>query len=76
LLIQTIAERDQDLAQALTRDWDRGRFPDAAAKTEPVVDLEPKDQLLYQWERATAYSASLANHPDRFYQLIHAANPQ
>jgi Glycosyl hydrolase family 20, catalytic domain len=75
LLIQSIAERDRDLAEALTRDWDRSRFPDAAAKREPVVDLEPKDQLLYQWERATAYSASLASHPDRFYQLIQAAKP-
>jgi hypothetical protein len=75
LLIQSIAERDRDLAEALTRDWDRSRFPDAAAKREAVVDLEPKDQLLYQWERATAYSASLAAHPDRFYQLIQAAKP-
>jgi hypothetical protein len=75
LLIQSIAERDRDLAEALTRDWDRSRFPDAAAKREPVVDLEPKDQLLYQWERATAYSSSLAAHPDRFYQLIQAAKP-
>ena len=76
LLIQSIAERDRDIAEALTRDWDRGRFPDAAAKREPVVDLEPQDQLLYQWERATAYSASLASHPNRFYQLMQAAKPQ
>jgi Glycosyl hydrolase family 20, catalytic domain len=73
LLIQSIAERDRIIAEALTRDWDRGRFPDAAAKREPVVDLEPQDQLLYQWERATAYSGSLASHPDRFYQLVQAA---
>jgi hypothetical protein len=69
-LIKNIAERDRDLAEALNRDWDRGRFPDAAAKREPVVDLEPKDQLLYQWDRATAYSGSLANDPARFYQLM------
>lgn len=48
LLIQSIAERDRDIAEALSRDWDRSRFPNAAAKREPVVDLEPKDQLLYQ----------------------------
>jgi hypothetical protein len=30
----------------------------------------PKDQLLFQWSRATTYSGSLASHPDRFYQLI------
>ncbi len=76
LLIQSIAERDRDIAEALTRDWDRGRFPDAAAKREPVVDLDPQDQLLYQWRRATAYSASLASQPDRFYQLMQAAKLQ
>jgi Glycosyl hydrolase family 20, catalytic domain len=75
LLIQSIAERDQEIAEALTRDWDRGRFPDAAAKREAVVDLQPKDQLLYQWGRATAYSASLVSRPSRFYQLIEAAKP-
>jgi hypothetical protein len=73
LLIQSIAERDQEIAEALTRDWDRGRFPDAAAKREPVVDLEPKDQMLYQWGLATAYSASLVGRPSRFYELIEAA---
>jgi hypothetical protein len=71
-LIQSIAERDRELAEALTKDWDRGRFPDSTAKLEPVFDLQPKDQLLFQWERATAYSASLASHPDRFYQLVQA----
>jgi Glycosyl hydrolase family 20, catalytic domain len=76
LLIQSIAERDRDIAGALTRDWDKGRFPDAAAKQEPVVDLEPQDQLLYQWNRAAAYSASLASQPNRFYQLIEAAKRQ
>ena len=75
LLIQSIAERDRELAEALTRDWDTGRFPDSAAKLEPVFDLQPKDQLLFQWERATAYSASLASHPDRFYQLVRRAKP-
>jgi hypothetical protein len=75
LLIQDIAERDQDLADALTKDWDKGRFPDAAAKHEPVFDLRPKDQLHYQWAQATAYSASLASHPDRFYQILQAARP-
>jgi hypothetical protein len=35
-----------------------------------LFGFEPKDQLLFQWNRATAYSGSLASHPDRFYQLI------
>jgi hypothetical protein len=70
LLIQNIAERDRALKEALSKDWDKGRFPDSAAKTEPVFGLEPKDQLLLQWDRAAAYSASLASHPDRFRQLL------
>jgi Glycosyl hydrolase family 20, catalytic domain len=72
LLIRNIAERDHALAKALTEDWDNGRPPDAPAKSEPVFGLAPKDQLLFQWRQATAYSASLASHPDRFCQLISA----
>jgi len=70
LLIQSIAQRDRELAEALTKDWDQGRFPNAEAKLEAVYGLEPKDQLLFQWKRATAYSSSLASNPDRFYRLI------
>jgi hypothetical protein len=73
LLIQSIAERDRDLAVALTKDWNNGRFPDSAAEREPVYDLQPKDQLLFQWNRAAAYSASLASHPDRFHQIMQEA---
>jgi hypothetical protein len=70
LLIQSIAERDQALAEALSQDWDKGRPADSPAKSEPLFGLAPKDQLLFQWTRATTYSASLASHSDRFYQLI------
>ena len=73
LLIQSIAARDAALAEALRKDWEEGRFRDSAARLEPVIGLEPKDQLLFQWERATAYSASLASHPDRFYQIMTSA---
>jgi hypothetical protein len=73
LSIQAIAERDAALAEALRKDWDQGRFPDSAASLEPVIDLAAKDQLLFQWERATAYSASLASHPDRFFHILSAA---
>jgi len=71
-LIRNIAERDQALAKGLSEDWDNGRPMDAPAKSEPVFGLAPKDQLLFQWRQATAYSASLASQPDRFYQLISA----
>jgi Glycosyl hydrolase family 20, catalytic domain len=74
LLIQNIAERDRALAEALSKDWDKGRFPDSAAKLEPVFGLAPKDQLLLQWQRAAAYSADLASHPDHFHQLLQRVN--
>jgi hypothetical protein len=70
LLIQAIAARDQSLADALTRDWDAGRFADAPAASQPVFDLRPKDQLLFQWKQAARYSASLAQNPDRFCALL------
>lgn len=73
MLIRNIAERDRALAQALTEDWDSGRPPDAPAKSEPIFGLAPKDQLLFQWKQAAAYSASLAAHPERFSQLLAAA---
>ena len=74
LLIQTIAERDRALGEALSRDWDKGRFPDSAAKREALFGLQPKDQLLLQWHRAAVYSANLASSPDRFLKLLEAGN--
>ena len=75
LLLQGIAVRDQALVDALSKDWDKGRFPDSAAKSELLFDLRPKDQLLLQWVQAAKYSASLASHPERFRQLLETAKP-
>jgi hypothetical protein len=69
-LIQNIAQRDRELAEKLSKDWDQGRSPDSAAKHQLLSELQPKDQLLYQWQRAAAYSADLALHSDRFHQLL------
>jgi len=76
LLICSIAERDHALAGALIKDWDNGRPADSPAGSEPVFGLAPKDQLLFQWTQAAAYSASLASHPGRFHELIAAAKPR
>ena len=70
LLIQEIAARDQALADALTHDWNMGRFADAPAASQMVTDLQPKDQMLFQWRQAARYSAELARKPDRFYTLL------
>ena len=70
LLIQGIAARDQTLADALTSDWETGRFGDAPAASQPVINLQPKDQMLFQWKQAARYSASLAENPDRFCTLL------
>ena len=72
LLIQTIADRDHSLAGKLSKDWDTGRPADSEAKAAPLYGLEPKDQLLFQWQQAANYSASLALHPERFFQLLGA----
>ncbi|HKF47942.1 MAG TPA: family 20 glycosylhydrolase [Terracidiphilus sp.] len=70
LLIQAIAARDQALADALTSDWNAGRFADAPAASQPVFGLQPKDQMLFQWKAAARYSASLAEAPDHFCALL------
>lgn len=72
-LIKDIMDRDRALAEALSNDWDQGRFSDSSAKLNPLFGFEPKDQLLLQFQRAADYSASLASHPDRFLQLLIAS---
>ncbi|MGB6691900.1 MAG: family 20 glycosylhydrolase [Terracidiphilus sp.] len=74
-LIQNIAARDKDLSERLSRDWDRGRPSDSAAKLEPLFGMQPKDQLLFTWGRASAYSASLALDPQRFFRILTANKP-
>ena len=69
-VMREIAERDRTLAEALSKEWDQGRFPDSAAKVKPLFGMQPKDQLVFAFERAADYSASLAAYPDRFVQLI------
>ncbi len=73
LLMRNIAERDRNLAQALNRDWDQGRPSNSLGKNEAIVELQPKDQLLFQWNRAAQFTADLAAHPDRSYQLLQSA---
>jgi hypothetical protein len=75
LAIKSIAERDRSLAEALSRDWDEGRFSNSEAKLEPLFGLRPKDQLVFQWQRATDYSAALASHPELFFQILRASQP-
>ena len=70
-LLEGIAARDREMTAALEKDWDDGRPADSLAKSEALFGLQPKDQLLYQWRRAAAYSASLAANPERFQQLTH-----
>ena len=72
-LIQEIASRDRQLATALSKNWDDGRFPDNSVKTEPLFGMQPKDQLVFQFAQASAYSASLAQDPDRFFHLLESS---
>jgi hypothetical protein len=72
-LIREIAARDHQLAAALSKDWDDGRFSDSPAKTKPLFGMQPKDQLVFQFTRAAAYSASLSQNPARFFQLLESS---
>jgi hypothetical protein len=74
-LLESIAKRDREMVEALEKDWDQGRPTDSPAKSEALFELRPKDQLLYQWKRAAAYSASLAADPERFFRLAVASHP-
>lgn len=74
-LIKNIADRDRTLMESLSKDWDQGRFSDSAAKLKPLFGLQPKDQLVFQFEHAKNYSTSLALHPDRFFKLLTASKP-
>lgn len=68
-LLEGIAEQDRKMAEALEKDWDQGRPAASPAISEALFGLRPKDQLLYQWRRAAAYSASLAANPERYWVL-------
>ena len=69
-LIAQIAEQDAAMVKKLTADWDEGRPEDAAAKTELLAELHPKDELLYSWGKAAAYTAELEKDPGRFYKVM------
>ena len=73
-LIQTIAVRDRSLLDELSQDWDAGRPDDSPAKLMPLYGMNPKDQLVFQWSRAAAFSADLSAHPDRFFAALHSAD--
>jgi hypothetical protein len=72
-LIRTIAERDQRLLEKLDASWNNGRASHAAAKTGPVFDFRPGDQLLYTFRQAATFSQQLARDPERFTRLLAAA---
>jgi hypothetical protein len=72
-LVRDLASSDQALLADLSKDWDSGRPADSPAKLAPLYGMEPKDQLVFQWSRAAAFSASLAADPERFYALLRAA---
>ena len=68
--IRLIAVRDRNMAAAVSQDWDHGRFRDSAAKLESLFGFQPKDQLVFEFQRAADYSASLAADPNRFFRLV------
>ncbi len=69
-LVQTIAERDQRLLEKLDASWNKGRARDAVARTRPVFDFGPGDQLLYTFHQAATFSRQLARDPERFSRAL------
>ena len=69
-LIRTIAERDQRLLEKLDASWNKGRASDAAARTGPVFDIRPGDQLLYTFHQAATFSQQMARDPEKFASLL------
>ncbi|UWZ85032.1 family 20 glycosylhydrolase [Occallatibacter riparius] len=72
-LICSIADRDRALLDDLNKDWDTGRPSDSPAKLAPLYGMAPKDQLVFQWSRAAAFSAELAATPDRLLAILRSA---
>jgi Glycosyl hydrolase family 20, catalytic domain len=73
-LIRIIAQRDQRLLEKLDASWNKGRASDAAARTETVFDLGPRNQLLFAFHQAATYSQQLAQDPERFARLLGASS--
>jgi hypothetical protein len=73
-LISIIAVQDRQLLAELDQAWDEGRPPDSVAKLGHVYGYRPEDQLLFQFRNAAAFSARLAEEPDRFYKLLTSAS--
>jgi hypothetical protein len=69
-LIRRIADRDRALVEKLDAEWDVGRFADSAGRVQPVVDMQPPDQLLFRMHQAAAFSAKLATGGDEFLHLL------
>jgi hypothetical protein len=72
-LMRSIADRDRALLDELNKDWDSGRPSDSPAKLAPLYGMAPKDQLLFQWGKASAFSSELAQHPAQFEALLKSA---
>lgn len=72
-LIEEIARRDTELAATLRRHWDQGRSEQSGARHAPLFGMQPKDQLVFQWEQATAFSTGLARQPDKFHAMLQGA---
>jgi hypothetical protein len=67
--IRKIAQRDQQLLQALNASWDRDRPSDSEAKATLVFPAR-EDQLLFRFAEAAAYSQTLVNHPEMFVSIL------
>jgi hypothetical protein len=69
-LLDTIAERDRRIYDALDREWNQGRAPNSPMKTQQLDSLRPADQTLMQFHQAADYSTKLAEHPEHLQEFV------
>jgi len=69
-LLETIAQRDRRIYDAMDQEWNQGRAPNSPMKTTQLDSLRPEDQLLMRFHQATDYSTSLAGHPDHLREVV------
>jgi hypothetical protein len=69
-LINEINNRDAQLLDELTADWAGGRPTDSPLLTQPAIDTDAHDQLVFRFRQAAAYSAQRAQDPVAFFNYL------
>jgi hypothetical protein len=69
-LINDIMNKDAQLLNELMANWAEGRPTDSPLLTQPAIDAEVPDQLVFRFSQAAAYSAQRAQDPAAFFDYL------